>query len=150
MTTAIYPNRQKDKRRVEALYRLEEFGSPDRKFYSPRGLLLAIGYKRMVYGDHGPYIEFAPENIVFENWAQIRPSRYPFYYGIWCPIDNSFITLYDQVRDVKHLPNPPKGPHSFRGNREEGYADYVPGRLYISPEEIVEPVYRVTQKKLEW
>ena len=139
-STAIYPNRVKDKERIEKIYGLEEFGDSSIEFKTPGGLLLAKGYKRVVYGDHGPYIEFLRNQIIFENWIQVRPSEYPYYYGILYPKDSSQIKLYDQVRSVKHLPNPPKGKYSYRGNREEGYADYKPGFLYISPDEIAEPI----------
>ena len=44
--------------------------------------------------------------------------------------------LYEQRYTVRNLSNPPRGEHSFQGNRVEGYADYRPGRFYISPYEI--------------
>jgi len=138
-STAIYPNRIKDKRRVEKIYGLDEFGNSLIEFKT-KSLLLAKGYRRIVYGDHGPYIEFFRNQIIFENWIQVRPSEPPFYYGILYPKDSSQIKLYDQVRDVKHLPNPPKGKYSYKGNRKEGYADYKPGFLYVSPDEIAEPI----------
>ena len=130
-TTAIYPNRVEDKEYVEEVYGFKEFGDKDMVFESPTGLQLAKGYERIVYGDHGPYLEFTKDQINFDNWQNRREAVTPYYYGIWFPKDGSPIQLYEQIRDVKHLPNPPKGKDSFRGDREEGYADYKPGYLYI-------------------
>lgn len=143
-TTAIYPNRQKDKERIEKEYGLDEFGVEDIEFFSSTGLLLATGYTRIVYGDHGPYIEFDQEQIEFESWEMTRSGRWPRYYATYYPKDGSNIKLYDQKRDVKHLPNPPKGKSSFRGNREEGYADYKVGFCYIAPDEIAKPKEKKT------
>ncbi len=62
-TTAIYPNRINDKNRVEIDLNLEEFGDDKTKFILPNNDLFAIGYNRIVYGDHGPYVEFLMDNI---------------------------------------------------------------------------------------
>lgn len=42
---------------------IPEFGNLDTKFYSANSTLLATGYTRIVVGERGAYIEFAPENI---------------------------------------------------------------------------------------
>ena len=47
--------------------------------------------------------------------------------------------LYKQKLSVKTQPNPPSGPLSCKNNRPEGYADYRPGKCYISPYEIIVP-----------
>ena len=58
MTTAIYPNRIADKEKLECKYMIGEFGNSTTKFYTSTGCLFATGYNRIVYGDHGPYVEF--------------------------------------------------------------------------------------------
>jgi hypothetical protein len=40
--------------------------------------------------------------------------------------------LYDQKKTVASQPNPPRGKRSCHNNRSEGYADYRPGKGYIS------------------
>ena len=133
ITTAIYPNRIKDKKEVETKFNLNEFG--DNIFFRTRDeLLIAKDYERIVYGDHGPYIEFNKNQINWNSWYCKRKNI--GYYNIYFPIDKTKIKLYEQIKDVKNLPNPPFGSRSFNGNRKEGYADYKIGKCYISPFEI--------------
>jgi hypothetical protein len=136
-TTALYPNRVRDKAQVEAMIGLPEH--PDRRSYvfrTPKGTVVAAEYVRIVYGDHGPYIEFRREQILcalkpkFGNHA-LPPDA---YYEWLVPTDGSNIKVYDQKRDVKHVRNAPSG--GVAGNRAEGYADYVPGMIYVSPWEL--------------
>lgn len=135
-STAIYPNRIKDKEELESLTDLKEDGNPTMLFSTKDGKLpLAQGYIRIVYGDHGPYLEFLKEQIFWAHWNLIRSGI--GYYDIWHPIGEISPVLYDQRRTVANLKNPPKGPRSFKGNREEGYADYRMGRLYLSPYEVI-------------
>lgn len=132
-TTAIYENRIKDKKALLSSIPLNEFGDNDVYFLSIFNTLLCKGFNRIVFGDHGPYIEFLKEHIIFDNWISKRNGI--GYYDKYYPIDNSSILLYAQRKDVSNLPNPPKGKYSFNGNRKEGYADYIVGRYYISPYE---------------
>jgi hypothetical protein len=135
-TTAIYPNRIKDKEELESLTDLKEDGNSSMIFSTRDGKLpLAEGYIRIVYGDHSPYIEFLNEHIFWQHWNLIRSGI--GYYDIWNPVGNDTLTLYDQRKTVHKLKNPPKGPRSFKGNRLEGYADYRIGRLYLSPYEVL-------------
>ena len=135
-TTAIYPNRQRDKARVEAIRGLKEKGNETVRLLTPRGNHFSTGYTRIVYGDHGPYIEFERRHIVSPLKQKFPGKSLPShcYYEWLTPEDGSPVKVYDQKRDVKHLPNPPAGGH--RGNRAEGYADYKPGMLYVSPFEL--------------
>jgi hypothetical protein len=133
MTTAIYPNRVADKQKVEMLLSLMEEGNGSTRFFTKKGTLFATGYTRVVYGDHGPYVEFDRVHIKSElvhKFGNRVPPKDAFY--IWLvPTDGSGLKVYDQKRDVKHLKNPPKG--GFMGNRSEGYADYKVGMIYVSP-----------------
>lgn len=131
-TTAKYPNRVKDRKKIETLYNLEEFGDIRREFFSLSGTLIAIGYSRIVYGDHGPYVEFEKVNFVVDLIPKFNNSCPLDAYYEWMTVkDGSDIKIYRQMRDVKNLPNPPSP--GYRGNRKEGYADYIPGKYYVSP-----------------
>lgn len=131
-TTARYPNRIKDRKKVETLYSLPEFGSADQSFLTSSGTKIAVGYVRVVYGDHGPYVEFELSNFKCELKSKFNRTVPVDAYYEWMTVnDDSDIKIYRQLRDVKDLPNPPSP--GFRGNRSEGYADYLPGKYYISP-----------------
>jgi len=134
VSTAIYPNRLQDKAKLETDTDLVECGSPSLFFYSTKGSLLAQGYVRIVYGDHGPYTEHVREQIVWDAFKCVRTSV--GFYDKWIAKDGSNVLLYDQRKTVANLPNPPAGKLSFSGNRPEGYADYRIGRMYISPYDI--------------
>lgn len=133
-STAIYPNRLSDKKEVETTFSLNEFGNHEKLFKTSEGLLVAEGFERIVYGDHGPYIEFFKEQIVWSSWQINRKNI--GYYNIYFPTDGTKVQLYFQRRTVELLPNPPKGTRSFQGNRVDGYDDYIVGKCYISPFEM--------------
>lgn len=62
MTTALYPNRMTDKAKVERLGFTEEPDAPT-PLYLPDGTLFSHSYTRIVYGDHGPYVELTKEHL---------------------------------------------------------------------------------------
>lgn len=142
-TTAIYPNRLEDKDNVERLLSLLEEGNKDTKFYSIDGNLLFEGYERVVYGDHGPYVEFDLQNIrcklttKFGNYIDYdNMPENPDYYYYWLhPITNPEMKIYLQVKPVHDKPDAPSRfdgkPSKF--NRTEGYADYKRGFFYVDP-----------------
>jgi len=138
-STADTPNRIEDKEWVESTYSLSEFGDPDYKFYTLYGTLIAIGYRRIVYGDHGPYIELIPENLIENAWKGVIDKGQHAWYNERYPKDGSNCKLYIQKYTVKTIPNPPKGKRSCNNNRADGYADYLVDKLYISPEDIQKP-----------
>jgi hypothetical protein len=88
MTTAIYPNRQEDKLILEERLNLKEDGISNIEFHIPFGPLFAKGYSRIVYRDHGPYIEFSENQIKIELLSKFgnkinslpEPSSSKFYY----------------------------------------------------------------------
>jgi hypothetical protein len=130
-TTAIYPNRINDRKELFSNISLNEEGDLETFFFTKKDLLLCVGYERIIFGDHGPYIEFHSEHIKIENWYTQRTGI--GYYDKFFPRDETYIMMYGQRRTVENLPNPPKGKRSFNGNRKEGYADYKVGMFYISP-----------------
>jgi hypothetical protein len=134
-STAIYPNRQADKQLVEELLGLPEFPGNRCWTFSYRGSVVAQGYRRIVYGDHGPYIEFNPEHITCTLINRFGGMQKMGCYYIWKhPQGHPGLKVYLQLKSVAKLRNAPTRfdgkPSKF--NRSEGYADYVPGLLYIS------------------
>jgi hypothetical protein len=142
-STAIYPNRIEDKTEVESKLKFNEFGDSATKFYI-KGNLFAVGYQRIVYGDHGPYVEFSKENIccflkpkydlqIPEKLPDEKKTKY-FYFWLR-PIFNSKVKVYLQIKPVTYLKNaPPRDDGKpSRFNRSEGYADYKRGFYYVSP-----------------
>lgn len=103
ISTAIYENRIEDKKELEEKLHLQEEGNKNIKFFTKNGEIIANGYKRIVYGDHGPYIEFEKENIVCEliNAFQKTPHEYSDlektcnYFYLWlCPKNHHEIKVY--------------------------------------------------------
>ena len=139
-TTAIYPNRIEDKAKLESILGLAEFGNQTTKFYVLDDLF-AVGYQRIVYGDHGPYVEFSQENIKCRLKAvygeeELPPEKGAKYYYIWMfPTFDYNLKVYWQIKPVTKLKNAPTRADGKRScfNREEGYADYRRGFYYVNP-----------------
>ena len=137
-STAIYENRIADRQKVEIETGILEKGNQTQQFYSASGELIAEGYNRIVYGDHGPYIEFRSENIKCELFRKFnQPAKPDSYYEWLKPKNDDSVKVYYQLKTVENLKNPPPG--GFKGNRPEGYADYQIGFIYISPWDLVIP-----------
>ena len=141
VSTADTPNRQSDKRWVESKRKLPEFGNFRAGFRAgPNGVVFGSkGYNRIVYGDHGPYVEFLKEQVdlsrLRKNQAKTQqPLR---YYDEWFanvvpqPAGGASVMLYEQLKRVDNQPNPPPGAHSVPNNRSDGYADYNVGCFYV-------------------
>lgn len=97
----------------------------------------AEGYNRVVYGDHGPYFELLPGHIAAAVGAQAKLQAAPkrsasggdYYVEYRSPAGTM---LYEQLKSVADKPDPPQGPFSVANHRPDGYADYQPGRWYVS------------------
>ena len=133
-STADSSNRLRDKKRIESKWAVCEFGNPSIEFFDAAGELVARGYEGIVYGDHGPYLEFKEEQIYWPTFCRHKlkgPGRTHFeHYNA-----DVSLKLYGQFQTVADQPNPPSGfpnPFSTSNNRPEGYADYRPGRIYLS------------------
>jgi len=129
-STADSWNRRRDKSRVEGELGLPESGAAIELYdASSPTTLVAHGYTRVVYGDHGSYIEFESSQIEWESLpiAILKPPHayYDEYHS-----EGGFVQLYVQKRSVENKRNPPKG--GVWHNREGGYADYKVGMCYIS------------------
>eukprot|EP01083_Nonionella_stella_P081073 223138_1 len=134
-------NRKKDRTRVENQLFLPELGSDQCAihFYNRTNTqqLIATNYTRIVYGDHGPYIEFTADHIhwdAFPNTAAKGDSV--AYYDEFYNAGDGNVKLYAQRKTVHDQPNPPKGKYSVHHNRAEGYADYKIGVYYLSPDDL--------------
>lgn len=143
-STAIYKNRLADKKDLESKLDLSEQGNLDTEFYIPNGELLFKGYERIVYGDHGPYIEFNLSQLKAQLFSKfgnkidtdnLPEEDYKYYYFWLLPKFHSEIKIYLQIKTVHNLPNAPKRedgkPSAF--NRVEGYADYKRDYFYVDP-----------------
>lgn len=146
ISTALYPNRIRDKEELEARVHLPEFPDDGPLFvFFLRGLLFAIGYSRVVYGDHGPYVEFERKHILCPLKPKFgkMPEELPpedsvsFYYFWLEPCAHPGSKIYWQIKPVTDRPNAPRRddgrPSAF--NRKEGYADYKRGFYYANPYE---------------
>ena len=67
MTTADCANRERDKKRVEGCLNLPEVGDLYTAFLDSAGFQVALGYDRVVYGDHGPYLELSHHQVLLLN-----------------------------------------------------------------------------------
>ena len=117
--------------------------------------VLATGYRRLLLGDHGPYLELDPEALRWENLRRVHAGDARFYDewrvavggdgghdGVITPknenanarADEDAAKLYHQIKPVIGQRNPPRDTAwAVANNRPEteGYAAYVPGRVYV-------------------
>lgn len=144
-STAIYSNRIYDKRRLEATIGLPEFGGPQ-VFRTLGGAMFATAFVRVVYGDHGAYVEFARDHVVAplvgrfgDSATALPPPTVPHYY-VWLEVPGApGLKVYWQIKPVTDKPNAPARddgrPSCF--NRRKGYADYRRGMMYVDPYALV-------------
>jgi hypothetical protein len=88
------------------------------EFRTKSGTLVAVGYERVVIGDRGPYVEFAPSSIMKSGWAIPADQKWRIdgrcYYVEGRTVDGANVKMYYQKATVD-------------------YADYKVGMWYISP-----------------
>ena len=95
------------------------------------GDLLCTGYTRILFGDHGPYVEMDPEQVNWSSFHIHRNSHPKRHYDAWYTTVGT-IKLYVQLRTVANKLNPPRGFWSAYHDRPGGYADYKIGKVYMS------------------
>ena len=96
-------------------------------------IVIAVGYRRVLYGDHGPYIEFTKSQIHWESFPVIKPDKPLHAYYDERFTEDLHVMAYEQRKTVRDKPNPPPRPWSANHNQvETGYADYQPGYVYVS------------------
>merc|ERR1719253_1627248 len=92
-----------------------------------------MGYERIVFGDHGPYVELLNHHICWQSFPVWNEKPAASYFDeCWTPDGKTM--LYAQKRPVTNKPNPPRGANSVQNNRAEGYANYLQGRFYLAAE----------------
>ncbi len=89
-------------------------GDGSTQFLTKSGQLVAVGYDRIVIGQRGPYVEYSPEHV----WALgMEFADEPHYYYRELRTKQDFVKVYHQIHRVD-------------------YADYLPGKYYVSPFEL--------------
>lgn len=98
-------------------------GKNHTRFVTRTGLHVATGYTRIVIGERGPYIEFLPGHLIWDNLHIPDDEKYrqddPWWmdrvdYVEWRTNDDANVKVYEQQKTVD-------------------YADYRVGLLYIDP-----------------
>merc|ERR1719353_479846 len=133
-STADSWNRLRDKARVESQMRLREQGDDETLFVDPKdpSVIVGRGYRRVLYGDHGPYLEFAKHQVRWASFPRVKvKGPYSYYHEHYTK--TSMVKVYEQRKTVGDKPNPPPGRWTARNNRvATGYADYQPQMVYMS------------------
>lgn len=117
--------RRSDKDRVEMLLGLMEYGDDVTEFRTiGSDLQLAVGYNRVIYGDHGPYVEFAPEHVNWDTFPVFikhpKKSRYDL-----CMTKDERWVLFAQKRLMRSASDDGHSPSS------KNSAQYHPGLYYF-------------------
>lgn len=110
------------KENIPSFLRIEGDNKP---LYTLKGSKICNGYKRIVIGDYGAFIEFTDEQGEIENFIiapgqeyRLNQERYRNIKYLWYTIfDFSNIKIYYQKNTVS-------------------YADYKPNHFYISVHEV--------------
>lgn len=95
--------------------------------------VIAVGYRRVLYGDHGPYLEFTCWQIQWEAFPVVKPKQSSRAYYDERFTADKHAKAYEQRKAVHDRPNPPSDQWSVKNHRHDaGYADYQPGYIYVS------------------
>jgi hypothetical protein len=95
------------------------------EFKTHSGTLVAVGYRRLVIGQRGAYIEFTDEHIEHNKLTIPDDQKYRFS-GDWP--DKVFYFEYRTADESNVM--------VYHQNQYVGYADYIPGMYYISPADL--------------
>lgn len=147
-TTLALDNRVRDRAMVEQHLKLPEDGTcwsgntRSLRLVDLHGGLVATEYTRVLYGDHGPYLEFTLEQLAvgrriceWQSQAGLHStsSGPGAFYATHHTSKGEGAKVYEQYRTVASKPNPPRtGTQWVWNDRPEGYADYRVGYYYIS------------------
>ena len=100
------------KQDYESRLRIPITGSQSTSLTTSTGLVVAVGFLRVVIGGRGPYVEFCDSQVERNNLRGVSVAHY--YYDEWRTTDSANLKLYHQKKRVD-------------------YADYLPGMWYASP-----------------
>ena len=125
--------------RYEDRLRLSLGGNDYTRFETSTGLHVATGYTRIVIGGRGPYIEFLPGQLIWDNLHIPEEQKHRKGHS-W----------EDQINRVEWRTKDASRVKVYEQNRRVDYADYRIGLLYISPFDLVvegEPVITKLERK---
>lgn len=105
----------------------------DEEIYSPENIFLAkkLTDRKYVVGDYGLYVEINQRDMIKENLIVKPGQEYRIHdenyakrvkYNWVCPISLEDVKIYHQKKRVD-------------------YADYIPGKFYISPYEVKNKIF---------
>jgi hypothetical protein len=86
-------------------------GQTTLQFFTRSHIHCASGYDRVVIGGRGPYVEFDVKHLIQDSLSTITHEHY-YYIELRTNVDH--VKVYAQLHRVD-------------------YADYIPGKFYISP-----------------
>ena len=119
-------------------------------FKTSDGHTFAKGYNRILYGGHGPYIEFSKTNVVLRSLIKKdRSLAKKRYYDLLYSNDES-VKLYYQLKEVKgqKLAKPDSEmPVTDPTPVRDGYASYVIGMFHLSATRVLSGQIQVLTKK---
>ena len=107
--------------RYEDRLRVPIEGNDHTRFETSTGLHVATGYTRIVIGGRGPYIEFLPGQLIWENLHIPEEQKHRKGHS-W----------EDQTNRVEWRTKDASRVKVYEQNRRVAYADYRIGLLYIS------------------
>jgi hypothetical protein len=135
-------NRKRDQLYVESMLGIPEFApstaSSAVEFVSRAdpSLALARGYVKVVYGDHGAFIELQRDHVVWASFPLHNEEKKLVaerFYDEHFTADKS-VMLYEQRKTVGA--RPPNDGVGVVVKGRESYADYQPGRFYLSVKDV--------------
>jgi len=152
-------NRLRDQWRVQRQLHLCEVGDDttvfqERNYGNYPPVVIATGYERIVYGDHGAYVELSSSQVNWKAWPHYFDKRkfnayFNEYYtrashAIWEAKWQNWhpdpfkgvLMMYAQSRPVSDRAwAPGAGSSAPHAGRPGGYADYRTGYFYIAADE---------------
>jgi len=105
------------------MYDYEYTGIPKAHICTKNGVLVAFAFNRVVLGERGAYVEFLEEQVHVD--ALKIPSD-----GLWRLYGaRGLSAYYIEYRTADNV-------KVYHQRKRVAYADYVPGRYYISPKDL--------------
>jgi len=102
-------------------------GDDNAIFRTAEGLVVARGYTRVVFGERGPYVEFLPRHMAKQSIRIPQKARW-----------RQDARWRDKVKYVEfRTRDSDPGVKVYFQRRTVSYADYLPGRYYIHPSDLV-------------
>lgn len=104
----------------------KESGDPAASLFTLDGTLLCRGYRRIVIGDYGAFVEISPDQICREV-LRCKPGQEYRYQDERFAENVKYLWLTAKDRSDCKI---------YLQKKTVSYADYVPGMYYVSPYEV--------------